>query len=184
MSKLYYQLGSGVQEWHTDDSMTQHKKHRYFTILINLNPLDAYCGGTEVWIDKLKRGDLVSVQFLCTVVLCVLVPFEGMGTAFSCVIMKIWCYAHGLYCYNNCIHTHTLIKCEYIDVKCLLIRCVRGQEMRWYSLDPCCTEVTPTRGTCTGSSITRALPVGPMRTRVFDWDAMTIGKKSGGNYCT
>lgn len=44
-----------------DDSMVQRKTHRYFTVLINLNPLDAYCGGTEVWIDKLKRGDLVSV---------------------------------------------------------------------------------------------------------------------------
>lgn len=44
-----------------DDSMVQRKNHRYFTVLINLNPLDAYCGGTEVWIDKLKRGDLVSV---------------------------------------------------------------------------------------------------------------------------
>lgn len=43
-----------------DDSMVQRKQHRYFTILINLNPLDAYCGGTEVWIDQLKKGDLVS----------------------------------------------------------------------------------------------------------------------------
>lgn len=67
---LPHKLGSGVQEWHTDDSMTQPKKHRYFTILINLNPLDAYCGGTEVWIDKLKRGDLVSTVLVvyCTYV--------------------------------------------------------------------------------------------------------------------
>jgi hypothetical protein len=43
-----------------DDSMVQRKQHRYFTVLVNLNPLDAYCGGTEVWIDKLKKGDLVS----------------------------------------------------------------------------------------------------------------------------
>ena len=52
-----------MQEWHVDDSMVQHKNHRYFTVLINLNPLDAYCGGTEVWIDKLKKGDLVSSSF-------------------------------------------------------------------------------------------------------------------------
>jgi hypothetical protein len=41
--------------------MVQRKQHRYFTVLVNLNPLDAYCGGTEVWIDKLKKGDLVSL---------------------------------------------------------------------------------------------------------------------------
>jgi hypothetical protein len=53
-------------------SMVQRKQHRYFTVLINLNPLDAYCGGTEVWIDSLKKGDLVSFslhalanKFLC-----------------------------------------------------------------------------------------------------------------------
>ena len=57
---IFVPVGSGVQEWHVDDSMVQRKMHRYFTVLINLNPLDAYCGGTEVWIDKLKRGDLVS----------------------------------------------------------------------------------------------------------------------------
>ena len=52
-------VGSGIQEWHVDDSMAQPKRPRYFTVLINLNPLDAYCGGTEVWIDALKKGDLV-----------------------------------------------------------------------------------------------------------------------------
>src|SRR5690242_17356065 len=47
------QIGSAAQEWHTDDGVVTSKevgtKHRYFTILIHLNPLDSYCGGTEIW---------------------------------------------------------------------------------------------------------------------------------------
>lgn len=62
-----------MQEWHTDDELKIYKKQRYFTVLINLNPLDAYCGGTEVWVDKLARGDLVSVVLNCVqgIVMCI-----------------------------------------------------------------------------------------------------------------
>mmetsp|Transcript_21213 Transcript_21213/g.35949 ORF Transcript_21213/g.35949 Transcript_21213/m.35949 type:complete len:207 (+) Transcript_21213:205-825(+) len=61
---VFVPVGSGIQEWHVDDSMILHKKtnQRYFTILIQLNPLDSHCGGTEVWLDHLKRGDLVRAR--------------------------------------------------------------------------------------------------------------------------
>jgi hypothetical protein len=57
---VFVPVGSRPQQWHTDDSMKQKKPYRYFTILIHLNPIDAKCGGTEVWIDKTNKGDLVS----------------------------------------------------------------------------------------------------------------------------
>jgi hypothetical protein len=57
---VFVPVGSGIQEWHVDDSMTLRKHHRYFTILIHLNPLDAYCGGTEIWMEDIQKGDLVS----------------------------------------------------------------------------------------------------------------------------
>jgi hypothetical protein len=56
---VFVPVGSEEQKWHTDDSMTHPSKHRYFTILIHLNPIDEYCGGTEVWHDGLKRGDMM-----------------------------------------------------------------------------------------------------------------------------
>ena len=56
---VFVPVGSGIQEWHVDDSMILRKHHRYFTILIHLNPLDAYCGGTEIWMEDIQKGDLV-----------------------------------------------------------------------------------------------------------------------------
>ena len=38
------------------------KYHSYFTILIHLNSIDDLCGGTEIWSQSLKRGDLVSEE--------------------------------------------------------------------------------------------------------------------------
>jgi hypothetical protein len=37
----------------------QHQKQQYFTILVQLNPVDELCGGTEIWSNELNRGDLV-----------------------------------------------------------------------------------------------------------------------------
>jgi ectoine hydroxylase-related dioxygenase (phytanoyl-CoA dioxygenase family) len=56
---VFVPVGSKAQQWHMDDSMQQRKVHRYFTILIQLNTIDSECGGTEVWIDKYKKGDLI-----------------------------------------------------------------------------------------------------------------------------
>jgi len=48
------------QEWHVDDAARKKgQPHRYFTILINLNSLDANCGGTEIWDEANKREDLI-----------------------------------------------------------------------------------------------------------------------------
>ena len=52
-------VGSLAQPWHVDDAVRMGKKHRYFTILIHLNPIDSLCGGTEIWSKSLKRGDMV-----------------------------------------------------------------------------------------------------------------------------
>jgi hypothetical protein len=60
---VFAPVGSKPQQWHTDDSaMKQRKPYRYFTILIHLNSLDSKCGGTEVWSDKLNRGDLIRAR--------------------------------------------------------------------------------------------------------------------------
>ena len=40
------------------------KYHSYFTVLIHLNSIDDLCGGTEIWSNLMKRGDLVSLS-LC-----------------------------------------------------------------------------------------------------------------------
>lgn len=56
---VFVPVGSKAQQWHTDDEMKKRKIHRYFTILIQLNSIDSHCGGTEIWMDKLDRGDLV-----------------------------------------------------------------------------------------------------------------------------
>ena len=57
---VFVPVGSKCQQWHTDDELKQRKMHRYFTILIQLNSIDSNCGGTEIWMDQLNRGDLVS----------------------------------------------------------------------------------------------------------------------------
>jgi hypothetical protein len=56
---VFVPVGCPAQAWHCDDTVARGVTHRYFTILIHLNPLDALCGGTEVWEPRLKRGDLV-----------------------------------------------------------------------------------------------------------------------------
>lgn len=61
---VFVPVGSKSQEWHCDQSMVQKRPFRYFTILIHLNSLDNRCGGTEIWIDSLNKGDLVSYFFL------------------------------------------------------------------------------------------------------------------------
>ena len=60
---VFVPVGSSAQEWHADDSMRKHKVHRYFTILIHLNPLDVDCGGTEVWSHQTKKSDMVSIIY-------------------------------------------------------------------------------------------------------------------------
>ena len=39
---VFVPVGSGVQEWHVDDSMIQKKLHRYLTILIRFNTSNIY----------------------------------------------------------------------------------------------------------------------------------------------
>ena len=56
---VFCPVGSPAQPWHTDDSATPPKFHRYFTILIHLNPVDENCGGTEVYSTELKRYDII-----------------------------------------------------------------------------------------------------------------------------
>ena len=56
---VFAPVGSAPQPWHTDDSLSTLKHHRYFTILIHLNLIDDKCGGTEVWSRKYQRGDLI-----------------------------------------------------------------------------------------------------------------------------
>jgi hypothetical protein len=58
---VFVPVGSKHQKWHTDDDFDKKKRkvHRYFTILIQLNSIDSNCGGTEVWSDKMNRGDMV-----------------------------------------------------------------------------------------------------------------------------
>ena len=68
---VFVPVGSGIQEWHVDDSMILRKQHRYFTILIHLNPLDAYCGGTEIWMENIQKGDLVSCDTMIVMMLIV-----------------------------------------------------------------------------------------------------------------
>jgi hypothetical protein len=60
---VFVPVGSKCQKWHTDDDFSKKKatKHRYFTVLIQLNSIDSNCGGTEVWVDKMNRGDLVRI---------------------------------------------------------------------------------------------------------------------------
>ena len=54
---VFAPVGSEAQAWHIDD--TPAKIHRYFTILIHLNPIDEHCGGTEVYSKQLMKGDMV-----------------------------------------------------------------------------------------------------------------------------
>ena len=54
---VFVPVGSHAQEWHIDDQPS--KTHRYFTILIHLNPVDEMCGGTELYHKQLKKGDMV-----------------------------------------------------------------------------------------------------------------------------
>lgn len=58
---VFVPVGSRAQRWHVDDCKVSRKsKQRYFTILVHLNPLDSNSGGTEVWLEREKKGDLVS----------------------------------------------------------------------------------------------------------------------------
>lgn len=85
---IFAPVGSESQTWHFDDSRkkgatkvllqtfvvlyniidycysTIGKYHSYFTVLIHLNSIDDLCGGTEIWSQSLKRGDLVSFLFV------------------------------------------------------------------------------------------------------------------------
>lgn len=56
---IFAPVGSESQAWHTDDTLREGKVHRYFTILIHLNPIDSECGGTEIWLRGDKCGDMV-----------------------------------------------------------------------------------------------------------------------------
>ena len=62
-------------------------------MLINLNPLDSYCGGTEVWFDKLKRGDLVSV-IMCDVYAYNFIKFELCEMNYGYSDECLYCYAN------------------------------------------------------------------------------------------
>jgi len=61
---VFAPVNSECQKWHFDDSKREGKYHRYFTILIHLNTLDADCGGTEIWSGKgnVHRGDLIRAR--------------------------------------------------------------------------------------------------------------------------
>lgn len=61
---VFVPVGSPPQEWHCDDTIKAPKNARYFTILIHLNPIDSMSGGTELWIENAKKGDLVRI-YLC-----------------------------------------------------------------------------------------------------------------------
>jgi ectoine hydroxylase-related dioxygenase (phytanoyl-CoA dioxygenase family) len=71
---VFVPVGSSAQEWHADDSMRKLKVHRYFTILIHLNPLDNQCGGTEVWSHQTNKSDMVRLHVcgLCFILTTVL----------------------------------------------------------------------------------------------------------------
>ena len=58
---VFAPVGSKAQNWHVDDAFNNKRvaRHRYFTILIHLNPIDAFCGGTEIWSESMNRGDMV-----------------------------------------------------------------------------------------------------------------------------
>lgn len=56
---IFAPVGSESQTWHFDDSRKKGKYHSYFTVLIHLNSIDDLCGGTEIWSQSLKRGDLI-----------------------------------------------------------------------------------------------------------------------------
>jgi len=58
---VFVPVGSPPQEWHCDDTIKVPKAARYFTILIHLNPIDSMSGGTEIWMQTAKKGDLVSL---------------------------------------------------------------------------------------------------------------------------
>lgn len=54
---VFVPVGSPSQEWHYDDSKKcRGRLHRYFTVLVNLNPIDENCGGTELR-SRIGRGD-------------------------------------------------------------------------------------------------------------------------------
>jgi len=60
---VFVPVGCPAQQWHYDDSRKtpEGSKHRYFTILVNLNTIDSKCGGTEIrmLVDGELRTDLV-----------------------------------------------------------------------------------------------------------------------------
>jgi len=60
-SIVFAPVGSKAQNWHVDDAFDNSRivTHRYFTILVHLNPIDSFCGGTEIWSNSLNRGDMI-----------------------------------------------------------------------------------------------------------------------------
>lgn len=58
---VFAPVGSDAQPWHFDDGVRVKSSsvHRYFTILIPLNPLDDLCGGTEIWHKQSDKTDMV-----------------------------------------------------------------------------------------------------------------------------
>lgn len=60
---VFVPVGSKAQEWHADHSLVKNNPPRYFTILIQLNPIDSACGGTEIFFKELNKGDLVRTLF-------------------------------------------------------------------------------------------------------------------------
>jgi len=59
---VFVPVGCPAQSWHTDDIAHEGKTHRYFTILIHLNPIDDGCGGTEVWDSVLMKKHLIRAR--------------------------------------------------------------------------------------------------------------------------
>eukprot|EP01036_Dinobryon_divergens_P026965 gene26965-35669_t len=61
---IFAPVGSKAQHWHVDDAFDNKRiaRHRYFTILIHLNPIDAFCGGTEIWSESMNRGDMIRAR--------------------------------------------------------------------------------------------------------------------------
>lgn len=61
---IFAPVGSACQQWHADDVLyrpSANGKHRYFTILIHLNPINSNCGGTEIYNKQSKTYDMVRI---------------------------------------------------------------------------------------------------------------------------
>jgi hypothetical protein len=80
---VFAPVGSDAQQWHADDSITRHKLHRYFTVLIQLNTLDENCGGTEIYSYQSKKSDLVSCSF------SIILPKHFCGCPFTNICVSV-----------------------------------------------------------------------------------------------